>query len=331
MAVWGVVSTVKAPLYDIIKFVANHLSMGATYFVIYLDHPDPDVISYFADDLDVRIIPTDDAYWSKFDHRPKGIEGRQIANINHALDLLRTTDRGIGWVAHIDIDEFIVNHSAQLSISQKLRRIPDHLGSVQIQPIENLVTPLPSAQDVHFFKALMFPFGRRMRMSAEIFPDYGDRIIGGFLSHKNGKSIFRVTDTPIKVGIHHAKSHAAPTETVYLRGYELAHFHVKPWDQFERLYELRRLNGSYRPINSEKTLGPKKLLPVWKVLDNIEQEEGREGIKRLYEALCVATPELLQRLENFNLLRRIDMQFEHNIAHYFPDAAQASARRVNAD
>lgn len=331
MAVWGVVSTVKAPLYEVIKFVAHHLSMGASYFVIYLDEPDPDTIAYFADDLDVRIIPTDSAYWSQHGNRPSSIEGRQIANINHALGQLHATRRNLKWVAHIDIDEFIVNHAAKLSISQKLKRLPEELVAVRMSPIENLISPAPTHSDVHFFKALMFPFGRRMRLSPEVFPDYGDQIIGGFLSHKNGKSMFRVTETPIKVGIHHVKSQQADADTVYLRGYELAHFHVTPWDQFEQLYELRRREGSYRPINSEKTIGPRKLPPVWKVLDDIEQSEGREGVKRLYDALCVATPDLQKRLANFNLLRRIDMQFEHNIARYFPDAAQATARRVNAD
>lgn len=335
MGHWGVVSTVKAPLSEVVKFVAHHLSMGAQYFVIYLDQPDAAVLEYFRDDPDIKIIPTEDSHWTTLGHRPKSIEGRQVFNINHAIDHVRDIRPSIQWLAHFDIDEFIVNHAANLTIAQKLKRIPDDVLSVQVKPIENLIAPNGTLSPIHHFKALMYPYGRRARLSSEIYPEFGDRIIGGFLSHKNGKSIFRVTNRPVFARIHYVSNDEAekrnPKDTVHLRGYELAHYHSKPWDQFEPLYHERRETGSYRTLNKGKQMRRAGLSPLWDVFTEIENTEGIDGIRRMHQALCIATPDLLARLENFHLLRSFDMQFDAKIARYFPDLDLPTARIANAD
>lgn len=335
MVKWGVISTVKAPLFEVVKFVAHHLSMGARYFIIYLDEPNEEIQTFFQDDPDVLIIQTDLDYWGAAGQRPKSIERRQIFNVNHGISLVRLNRPSLEWMAHIDIDEYLVNHAAKLTISQKLKRVPKDVHSVQVRPIENLIPPQPLAESVQYFKALMYPWGRRVRLSPTLFPEFGERVIGGFLSHKNGKTIFRVSEDQVYARIHYAtrteNEQRDPKDTFYLRGYELAHFHSKPWDEFESLYQERRKSGSYRVLYKGKEIKREGLKPLWDVFDDIEQAEGIEGIKRLHAAVCIATPDLVKRLENFNVLRRYNFDFDAKIQRYFPDYIVPQARVSNAD
>ena len=54
------------------------------------------------------------------------------------------------------------------------------------------------------------------------------------------------------------------------------------------------------------------------ILEDLEQSEGVAGLKRLHRELCIATPELIERLEHYDLYRLYDFNFDAKRAQYFP-------------
>jgi hypothetical protein len=54
------------------------------------------------------------------------------------------------------------------------------------------------------------------------------------------------------------------------------------------------------------------------ILEDLEQNEGVAGLKRLHRELCLATPELVARLDQYDLYRLYDFNFDAKRAQYFP-------------
>ena len=53
------------------------------------------------------------------------------------------------------------------------------------------------------------------------------------------------------------------------------------------------------------------------ILEELEQSEGIAGLKRLHRALCVATPDLFARLDQYDLYLLYDFNFDAKRAQYF--------------
>lgn len=89
---------------------------------------------------------------------------------------------------------------------------------------------------------------------------------------------------------------------------ELGHFHAASWEQFLRHYRYRLTKGSYRT-----TLKPQSnatsALSHHNLFRFIESDAGEEGLRQFYDAMCKATPELLDRLDRHGLLRTHRMDF----------------------
>lgn len=100
---WGIVSTVKAPLEQILDFAAWHLDMGAHRLFLYLDDPDPEAISVLKAHPKIRVTACDASYWAKKAQRPAKHQARQSLNARDAFN--RNTQ--VDWLAHIDVDELL--------------------------------------------------------------------------------------------------------------------------------------------------------------------------------------------------------------------------------
>ena len=105
--VWGVVATANAPLLDIARFCAHHLYEGAEVIFIYLDDPDVEVNAALETLPQIKVIPTDNAYWSSKGARPENIEQRQSRNARDAARKMKAQFPHLKWLGHLDIDEFI--------------------------------------------------------------------------------------------------------------------------------------------------------------------------------------------------------------------------------
>jgi L-lysine 2,3-aminomutase len=53
------------------------------------------------------------------------------------------------------------------------------------------------------------------------------------------------------------------------------------------------------------------------ILEELEQSEGVAGLKRLHRELCVATPDLFARLDQYDLYLLYDFNFDAKRAQYF--------------
>lgn len=104
MTRWGLVSTVKAPVAAIERFVAWHLGQGAARVLLYLDDGDAALARHLTRIPGVQAIACDAAYWQARGRRPDKHQVRQTQNATHAH---RHARRDLDWLAHIDVDEFI--------------------------------------------------------------------------------------------------------------------------------------------------------------------------------------------------------------------------------
>ena len=84
MTRWGIVSTIKAPLADILDFAAWHLDAGASHLYIYLDEDVPDTQAALNAHPAITALHTDAAWWDKRGGRPEKHQVRQSVNARHA-------------------------------------------------------------------------------------------------------------------------------------------------------------------------------------------------------------------------------------------------------
>jgi L-lysine 2,3-aminomutase len=56
---------------------------------------------------------------------------------------------------------------------------------------------------------------------------------------------------------------------------------------------------------------------LYDILEELEQSEGVAGLKRLHRKLCVATPDLFARLDQYDLYLLYDFNFDAKGAQYF--------------
>ena len=54
------------------------------------------------------------------------------------------------------------------------------------------------------------------------------------------------------------------------------------------------------------------------ILEELEQSEGVAGLKRLYRELCAAIPDLVARLDQYDLYGLYDFNFDAKRTKYFP-------------
>lgn len=319
-ATWVTVTTTNADIDTVVRFAAHHLAQGADRIILYLDDPMSPCHAFFQNDSTVTTVLCDDTYWAVANQsnkgtRPKTIEGRQKANLNNAISYLLKQEAPPDWVTHIDIDEFILPKPYH-EIGRKLGKVPEGKMALRMRPIENLISDHDG--EVTYFKALVYPFGKRKRSSPDIYPQFGTDIPGGFLSHTVGKSFFRLTKD-LAPNIHLLRTPDALEETqTFLGGVELAHMHTKPWEAFWQEYQRRRSEGSYRNSLAPDASTKVKKRTLKSVLTELEDKEGQSGIRRLYDELCVLTPELETALRANGVLREVTFQFDTYIALYFP-------------
>jgi hypothetical protein len=103
MADWALACTVKAPLDQILAFVAHHQMLGASAITVFFDDPADPAFDGVRHLPGVTAIRTDEAYWQALcGHRPERHQNRQSRNIQTAY---KTTE--LPWIGHLDVDEFL--------------------------------------------------------------------------------------------------------------------------------------------------------------------------------------------------------------------------------
>ncbi|MFD0858404.1 glycosyltransferase family 2 protein [Roseovarius aquimarinus] len=308
---WGLVATIKAPAREILDFAAHHLELGAHRLHIYLDEDRPEARRVLRSDPRCTVTVTNDDYWSRRRQRPEKHQARQTANATRAY----RRNPGVDWLGHIDVDEFLMPGGTPLAA--QLAALPQDARTARIRPIEALAEPDGGAP--RWFKACHPRQSPRNAQTERVYPTYGALLNGGFLSHVTGKIFVRTGMEDISLRIHNAFDAGGRIPNDHDLGQtHLCHMHAPSWETWQRNYRYRLAAGSYRPELQGAASVPTTMNALFTA---IEADGGEAALRRFYEEVCTASPELLSRLDAHGLLHRIDLDPGAARARIFPGAA----------
>ena len=305
MTRWGVVATILAPTLDVLRFAAYHLDAGAHRLFIYLDDPESDAYALLKAHPKIRVHQCNDAHWKKLGgKRPVKHQVRQSKNATHAYN--RKTD--VDWLIHIDVDEFIVS---QADIGTTLYKLDEQTLCARLRPMEQLVG------DGQTFKGFIPNGPSRNAIVKDIYPEFGEYIKGGFLSHVAGKVFIRTGLEDVNIRIHNVfQGEVTNPQQVKLPTMDLAHCHAKPWEDWLESFRYRLNHGSYR---AELSAAKKDGLSLNTLLTSLEASDGKAGLRRFYDEVAADTPARQDQLKDHTLLRKINLNLDAKLARHFPD------------
>ena len=244
--------------------------------------------------------------------RPPMHQGRQFANAKWAYK-----HTCVDWLAHIDVDEFLW---PKLDIRAQLATLHPENLCARLRPIEALA----GDGEITHFKSCSENWVQRLHETAEIYPEFGPYLNGGFLSHVAGKLFVRTGLADIKFKIHNLETANGnnPGE-VLLEDTELLHMHAKDWEDWRATFEYRKTDGSYRaelapPTQPPGVRGKDPDAPnLNQLFAVIEDSGGEDALREFFNEVCMATPELLQRLQQFGRLRSYKIDFTATRLRHF--------------
>ena len=279
---WGVCCTAKAPLAQLLAFVAWHRHVGAKHIWVHLDDAD-EISGHVLNQIDgVTAVLCDDAYWLRtLGMRPRRQEPRQSYNMQRIYG-----EAALPVIAHVDVDEYLYSDKVIADVLDDIGDAP----FIRVAPAEALHDP--SLKDDIFTARqfrLPFPNGMNAEDRMAVLGDYTALLKKNMLSHKVGKSFFRTgvdglvpkihagsfgkDEPPLHVGVH--------PDVVVL------HFHAQDRTAWRAALPHRAVNGAYR-FNAP--------------LADFLAEATDADIDAFYDNTQVATPELIAALAQYNLL-----------------------------
>ncbi|MBA85441.1 glycosyltransferase family 2 protein [Thalassobius sp. S69A] len=310
---WGLVSLVKAPLPQIAAFVAYHLDLGADRIYLYLDAPDPATVQYLSGHPKLQVTACDADFWqAQKKPRMKAHQVRQSWVATQAYQ-----DADVDWLAHIDVDEFLL---PPRPVPDILADVPDDAAMLRIMPAELLAGTAGAEQ----FKLQPSYAGQPKAVRESLYPTFGAHLPGGFISHREGKNFVRTGLMGIRVGIHACLQNGRQiSNRVRLAGGYLGHAHAPSWEFFRDHMQFRMQRGSYRKSDEKKF----RLLDI---LTFLQDEEGEDGLRLFFTEVCEATPRLTEALESHDMLLRYPLDLPAKLARHLPPLPAASADKDSA-
>lgn len=309
---WGTVSTIKAPTDQILAFCAHHLSLGARQLHIYLDDDNRAAAAALAGHPHIHVTLCDDAYWqAHLGRRPVKHQARQVENARHAY----ARCAGLDWLTHIDVDELLWPATP---LPAQLAALPPDCQVARLRPAEALATPAPGPAPITHFKRFTIDRATRDRQTRRAYPTFGMHLNGGFLSHVQGKLIYRTGQPGLSAKIHNVMvgDQTNPGQRE-MPGTELLHLHAHSWDQFRAAFQFRLERGSYRADLRPATQGG---VTMHDLLTALYADTGEDGLRAFYTEVCTATPDLLARLRAESLMSSHVLDLDAKIAAWFPAA-----------
>jgi hypothetical protein len=302
---WAVVSTIKAPLRDVLRFAAYYLDLGAQHLYLYLDEPDAGTVRILGRHDQISLIQCDDAYWTD---KPK--KARETHQLRQAFNATRCYGRcDQMWVAHFDVDEFLLPTQP---LHHELAAVPANAAYVRVQPAELLAQPDPYSGPAHF-KLTGKAADQTKTALARIYPQFGAYLPEGFISYTGGKNIARTGLSDIRLGIHGILRNGQRIENGYmLPNSFLGHAHAPDWDTFLSHLHFRMTYGSYRKSKNNN----KHLSNILEVLLN---EGGHDALRLFFDEVCTASPHLLSELAAHDMLITRSLDLDEKVRRWFGD------------
>ncbi len=315
MTNWGIVSTIKAPLNQIAGFAAHHLDLGAHRIFIYLDDGDEAMRTALNAHPKLRVTLCDAAYWNKRKRaRPDKHQPRQTANAAHAYRRAGDVD----WLAHIDVDEFLLPATpAEPDFAAQLATLPQDATCARLRPVEALANPDGTAPQ--YFKACAINRAQRLKQTAQVYPGWGAAMNGGFLSHVQGKMVYRTGLDGLQARIHNIFVDGAENPGQQeLPDMTLLHYHAANFDGFYKHFAYRHAQGSYRAELKPNRPEAEGGLSAHQLFAQIMAEGGKPLLQQFFTEVCTATPALTAVLDRHGLLRHHHIHPASAAKRHFP-------------
>lgn len=306
---WGLVATIKAEADDILSFAAYHIEAGAHRLYLYLDAPCPKAMPYLEAHQKIRVILCDDAYWLKRrKSRPLKHQVRQTLNATRAY---RRQANDVDWLIHLDVDEFLWSEDPVQNI---LADLPQEVFCARARPIESLGGGGTS------FKACIPRTPNRAAVAQRLYPQYGNHLRGGFLSHEQGKVFARTGVENVKFRIHNVfvNDDTNPNQ-VELPPVDLCHLHGKDWNSWISQYRYRLDKGSYRAELQPSQVDGQNRVSLHEVLSGIESKDGETGLRAFFDEICADTAERRALLSSEGLLKNRQLGLLEKRRKHFPE------------
>lgn len=313
---WALVSTIKAPLEEVLNFAAWHLELGAKRLHIYLDDPEDPAYPILKAHPRIRALRCDDSYWRRVTPkgRPERHQLRQVANASHCYNRKNSHD----WLGHIDVDEFLV---PEAPVAELLAALPATCHSARLRPMELLAPEAPGP--LLRFRAFSLPLARRHAQTERLYPEFGPWLNGGMLSHVAGKLFLRAGLPQVRFRIHKALSEGTELpEAQEMTQIPLAHLHARSWESWHAHYRFRLARGAYRAELKPMRPAFESSVTLHQLLSTLEETEGEAGLRRFFTEVCTDRPALRQALAEESLLHEVRMDFARLRASHFPHAGQ---------
>lgn len=290
---WGVCTTAKAPLPQLLAFVAWYLHIGATRIWVHLDDAD-EVSGRVLNELDgVTAVLCDSTYWAKRGVRPKRQEPRQSYNMQRIYG-----EAALPIIAHVDVDEYLYSERPISDILDAWDKIDPFL---RMAPAEALCDP-SLTDDIFTARQFRLPFRSKLSVDkrVDVLGDYATLLRYNMLSHKVGKSLFR-TGLDRFVPKIHAGSFGAdrPLSVPVTPEIVVLHFHAQDKVSWLQALPHRTVNGAYR-FNEP--------------LAGFLAEASAADVELFYEMTQVASPKLVAALARHGLLVEADLRLKEKVA-----------------
>lgn len=291
---WGVCTTAKASLPQLLAFVAWHKYVGAARIWVHLDDADPVSGAVLNQIEGVTAVLCDDAYWAARGGRPHKQEPRQSYNMQRVYGLA-----DLGVIAHVDVDEFLYSTRP---IGKVLEKWPAGDPFVRVAPAEALHDP-QMADDIFTARQFRLPFhtGMTERDRVAVLGEYAALLGNNMLSHKVGKSFFKTGLAGFVPKIHAGSfgKDEPPLHMPLNLDIVVLHFHAQDRSAWIKALPHRTVNGAYR-FNEP-------------LADFLAKASAPE-IEAFYEATQVARPDLIAALARNGLLveARLDLRAKIN-------------------
>lgn len=285
MQTWAITATVRAPDWQVNKFIRHYLALGASEVFIFFD--DPSMVCEI--DLDnVYTAICDDNYWKG--KRPDGLEDRQRTNATRAKNKCASD-----WIMHCDIDELCWS---DVGVSEVLSSQAASIGGLMVASREALYSHPPADEGI--FKTCFFKvFGDETNPRAyesiarDMFPTLWKASKCGFWGHVQGKSFIRKVANAGRMPLHHKANDIpgyemrAKTSDIVLRHYDSASF------QLWRDKHIRRIKKDVMVSNAGKFRRAQQAAII-----NAYEEGDEKGLWRVYlEMTCPAALQIVKGIE----------------------------------
>ncbi len=295
---WGTVSLIKAPLRDIARFAAYHLDLGAARVHLHLDEPHPAAVALLSGHPQIDLVTCDPEWWAT-QKKPR-MKTHQLRQAWVATQTYHRTD--LDWLAHIDVDEFIL---CPRVMSDDLASLPANMAALHLPPAELL----GGTQDL--FKLTPLDAGQGSAVLEEIYPNFGAHLRGGFISHLEGKLIARCGIPGLRFGVHALLENGQPASNrMALPGLYLGHAHAPDWDRFRQHLEFRLQQGSYRRADDTA-------FSLRHILDMLQSDSGDDGLRAFFAEVCEGTYALTTALRARDMLLHRPLDLDAKVEKFF--------------